>query len=71
VGVGPKDLRYVKSQTHADFNEIVLGGKFRDKGMASFRDVLTTDQVEGIHAFVISRGQEDWQPVFVPQPPRK
>jgi quinohemoprotein ethanol dehydrogenase len=71
VGVGPKDLRYVKSQTHADFNEIVLGGKFRDKGMASFRDVLTTDQVEAIHAFVISRGQEDWQPVFVPQPPRK
>jgi hypothetical protein len=27
--------------------------------------------VESIHAFVISRGQEDWQPVFLPQPPRR
>jgi quinohemoprotein ethanol dehydrogenase len=70
VGVGPRDLRYLNAQAHADFKAIVLDGKFKDRGMAPFAGVLTPDQVEAIHAFVISRGQEDWQPVFLP-PPRK
>jgi len=33
--------------------------------------VLTKEQVDAVHSYVISRGQEDWQPVFVPQPPRR
>jgi quinohemoprotein ethanol dehydrogenase len=71
AGVGPKDLRFIKPDVHATFNDIVLGGKFKDKGMASFADVLKPEQVDAIHAFVISRGQEDWQPVFLPQPARR
>jgi len=49
----------------------VLNGKFKDRGMAPFRDVLTPDQADAIHAFVISRGQEDWQPMIGPPPARK
>jgi quinohemoprotein ethanol dehydrogenase len=71
VGIGPKDLRYLNAQAHADFNEIVLNGKLQERGMASFRDVLKPEQVEAIHAFVIRRGQEDWQPVFGPPPKRR
>jgi quinohemoprotein ethanol dehydrogenase len=70
IGSGPKDLRYLNAQAHADFNDIVLNGKLQDRGMAPFRDVLKPDQVDAIHAFVIARGQEDWQPLFLP-PPRK
>jgi quinohemoprotein ethanol dehydrogenase len=71
IGSGPKDLRFIKPQSHTDFNDIVLGGKFKDKGMAPFNGVLTQEQVDAVHAYVISRGQEDWQPVFLPQPPRR
>ena len=71
VGSGPKDLRYIPAQAHTDFNEIVLNGKYKERGMAPFADVLKPDQVDAIHSYVISRGQEDWQPVFLPQPPRR
>jgi quinohemoprotein ethanol dehydrogenase len=70
IGAGARDLRFIKAQSHADFNEIVLGGKFKEKGMAPFNGVLTPEQVDAVHAYVIARGQEDWQPVFLP-PPRR
>jgi quinohemoprotein ethanol dehydrogenase len=71
IGAGARDLRFIKPQSHTDFNEIVLGGKFKDKGMAPFNGVLTQEQVDAVHAYVISRGQEDWQPVFVAPPQRR
>jgi quinohemoprotein ethanol dehydrogenase len=71
IGSGPKDLRYIPTQAHTDFNDIVLNGKYKERGMAAFKDSLSAAQVEAIHAYVISRGQEDWQPVFLPQPPRR
>ncbi len=57
VGSGPKDLRYLPAQAHTDFNDIVLNGKYKEKGMAAFKDVLNPGQVEAIHAYVISRGR--------------
>jgi len=71
IGAGAKDLRFIKPQSHTDFNEIVLGGKFKEKGMAPFAGVLTQEQVDAVHSYVISRAQEDWQPVFGPPPPRR
>jgi quinohemoprotein ethanol dehydrogenase len=47
-------------QTHADFLAIVLGGKRAANGMASFADVLTTDQAEAIHQYLIARANADW-----------
>lgn len=65
VGQDVKDLRHLTPELHAQFNDIVLGGKFKAQGMAPFKDVLTPEQVAAIHAFVIARAQEDWQPDFL------
>ena len=69
IGSGPRDLRFIPADAHKDFTEIVLGGKFKDKGMIPFTGTLNQEQVDAIHAYVISRGQEDWQPVFGAPPP--
>ena len=56
TGVLP-DLR--KSGTIADaatFKSIVIDGVLAKNGMASFKPVLTPEEVEGIRAYLISRG---------------
>jgi len=58
---GVKDLRFMTPETHAQFNDIVLKGIRADRGMASFADVLTPSEVEAIHAYLIARGNEDYQ----------
>jgi quinohemoprotein ethanol dehydrogenase len=67
---GVKDLRYLTAQTHAEFLDIVLGGKRKQQGMASFSDRLTVEQANAIHSYLIARAQEDWQPDFT-RPKRK
>jgi quinohemoprotein ethanol dehydrogenase len=57
---GVKDLRFMDTPTHASFNDIVLKGIRSDKGMASFAKLLSPEDAEAIHAYVISRAQEDW-----------
>lgn len=57
---GVKDLRHLTQETHAKFNDIVLGGIYKDKGMVSFADILKPEDVEDIHDYLISRANEDW-----------
>jgi quinohemoprotein ethanol dehydrogenase len=57
---GLKDLRHMDQAAHAQFNDIVLKGLRLEKGMASFADILTVQEVEAVHAYVISRAHEDW-----------
>jgi quinohemoprotein ethanol dehydrogenase len=57
---GTKDLRHMTPETHAAFSDIVLKGLRADKGMASFAGLLQPGEVEAIHAYVISRANEDW-----------
>ena len=57
---GVKDLRFMTAESHARFNEVVLGGILQDKGMASFAGQLSPSEVEAIHAFLIARGNEDY-----------
>jgi quinohemoprotein ethanol dehydrogenase len=57
---GVKDLRQMDRATHAEFNDIVLKGLRVQKGMASFAGLLTLEEVEDAHAYVISRAHEDW-----------
>jgi quinohemoprotein ethanol dehydrogenase len=57
---GVKDLRFMDAKTHASFADIVLNGTRADRGMASFAKVLSREDVDAIHAYVISRAQEDW-----------
>jgi quinohemoprotein ethanol dehydrogenase len=67
---GVKDLRYLTAEKHAQFKDIVLGGKLKQQGMESFSDRLSPEQAQSIHAYLISRAQEDWQPDFT-RPRRK
>jgi quinohemoprotein ethanol dehydrogenase len=68
---GAKDLRHLTPETHARFLSIVRAGERKQQGMPSFQDVLTDAQAQAIHAYLISRAQEDWQPAFLPPPKRR
>jgi quinohemoprotein ethanol dehydrogenase len=57
---GVKDLRGLTREAHARFNDVVLGGLYKEKGMASFADILKPDEAEAIHAYLIARANEDW-----------
>jgi len=57
---GLKDLRFMTTEVHADYLNIVLGGTRTQKGMASFADVLKEDEAEAIHHYLIARSNEDW-----------
>ena len=48
------DLRYMSAETHAAFDEIVRGGSRAKQGMASFADVLTREQSDAIHAYIVT-----------------
>jgi quinohemoprotein ethanol dehydrogenase len=57
---GLKDLRWMSPDTHEAFLDVVLRGIRTDKGMASFADMLTKEQAEAIHHYLIARANEDW-----------
>jgi len=57
---GVKDLRFMTAEAHGLFADIVLKGLYREKGMASFADVVSAEDVEAIHAYLIARGNEDY-----------
>jgi quinohemoprotein ethanol dehydrogenase len=58
---GIKDLRRMTAQTRAEFLDIVLAGKRREKGMASFADVVSRADAEAIEAYLARRTSEDWE----------
>ncbi len=53
------DLRHSSAQVHADWQNIVIGGTRQGKGMASFADVLTPEQADQIHDYVVYRALHD------------
>jgi quinohemoprotein ethanol dehydrogenase len=57
---GIKDLRLMSADTHAHFDDIVLGGARKSQGMASFADVLSKEDAAAIHAYLNARISEDW-----------
>jgi quinohemoprotein ethanol dehydrogenase len=60
---GVKDLRRMSPETHAEFMDIVIGGKRREKGMVSFADVISQDDARAIHAYLIRRANQDWDSI--------
>ena len=60
------DLRDMLPEKHENFNEIVLDGVFSNLGMAGFADVLSQEDVEALHAYIISRAGEDYQSQALP-----
>ena len=57
---GIKDLRYMDDDTRRSFKDIVLKGIRRDRGMASFGDLLTPEQVSILYRYVTLRAYEDY-----------
>ncbi len=57
---GVKDLRHMAPETHDAFADIVLGGSLQANGMASFADILSGEEVDAVHAYLIARANEDW-----------
>lgn len=55
------DLRHSASWHHENFTEIVHGGMLATIGMPGFGDVLTTGEVNLIHAYVVDRAHIDHQ----------
>ena len=47
------DLHRMTAETHLAFEDIVLRGKFKAGGMASFADLYSPEQVRMIHAYLI------------------
>jgi quinohemoprotein ethanol dehydrogenase len=68
IGSDRKDLRFIKPQSHTDFNDIVLRGKYADRGMVAIKDI-TQEEADAVHAYIIARGQEDWVPQRLQPPP--
>jgi quinohemoprotein ethanol dehydrogenase len=62
---GVKDLRHLTKQVHADFLNIVLGGSREKLGMPKFGGKLSQQDAEAIHAYLIKRAQDDYQPNFM------
>ncbi len=52
------DLRYASASVHEQFEAIVLEGAREVLGMPSFSDVLTSEQVRAIQAYVVFRAEE-------------
>ncbi len=64
VGVGRRpytsvpDLRYMRPETHAQFKDIVLRGTRKSMGMLSFEGIVSEDDIDAIHAYVVDRQWE-------------
>ncbi len=53
-GITP-DLRYASTETHMIWDAIVLGGSLQDNGMPGFAGILSQDEVDAAHFYVIDR----------------
>ena len=53
------DLRVVSSRTLDAFDGIVRGGAFVDRGMPDFSELLSSEDVEAVHAYLSKREAED------------
>jgi quinohemoprotein ethanol dehydrogenase len=65
---GVKDIRFLTTQVHAQFNAIVLDGVRKDKGMVGFKDILKPADADAIHAYLIARANEDFKDEAFAQP---
>ncbi|MBD3645954.1 MAG: hypothetical protein HUJ31_00570, partial [Pseudomonadales bacterium] len=46
---------------HLVFEDIVLDGILAERGMVGFGEVLTREDAEAVHAYIISEAQEAWK----------
>lgn len=54
------DLHRITVETHAIFDSIVLGGRLKNSGMASFADILKPADVAAVHAYLLREQRKLW-----------
>jgi mono/diheme cytochrome c family protein len=54
------DLRLMPRATWSQFDDIVRGGALADGGMASFKDILSKQDVADIRAYVLQQAHMAW-----------
>lgn len=59
-GVVP-DLQQMTKETHTAFLGIVLGGAHKERGMVSFQEVISKEQAEAIHDYLISQANNTYK----------
>jgi quinohemoprotein ethanol dehydrogenase len=55
------DLRHMNAETHAAFDDIVLKGIRASKGMGSFADILSAEDVKAIHASLVDDAWREYE----------
>ncbi|MEH6589045.1 MAG: PQQ-dependent dehydrogenase, methanol/ethanol family [Halioglobus sp.] len=56
------DLRAISAETHVNWQAIVRGGLHWEKGMVGFSEILTEDEADAIHHYVIERAHHAMKP---------
>jgi len=58
-GIVP-DLRYMSESVHKSFHAIVLGGALFKAGMPAYGQIMSADEADATHAYIIDRAQKAW-----------
>ena len=59
LGIGELNLKLNSLGDPEVWNQIVIGGALRDRGMISWKQVLNDQQAENLRLYVINRANED------------
>jgi quinohemoprotein ethanol dehydrogenase len=51
---GIPDLKRMSAEGHRDFNDVMLKGTLASKGMGSYSGLLSPDEIEAIHSYLIN-----------------
>jgi quinohemoprotein ethanol dehydrogenase len=62
------DLRFMHESRHAAFNDIVLHGAFKDRGMVGFAHVMDEQQADAVHAYIIDEANNEKERQQNPDP---
>ncbi|MBE9540204.1 MAG: PQQ-dependent dehydrogenase, methanol/ethanol family [Proteobacteria bacterium] len=70
-GAGIPDLRRMNALAHSEFDNIVLKGTRVDRGMGDFSDLLSADQVEATHKYLIELAWKAYENAKAPSLPHQ
>ncbi len=70
-GAGIPDLRRMDTLAHSEFNNIVLKGTRVDRGMGNFSDLLSAEQVEAVHKYLIELAWKAYEDARAPSLPHQ
>lgn len=70
-GAGIPDLRRMDTLAHKEFNNIVLKGSRVDKGMGNFSDLLSVEQAEAVHKYLVELAWKAYEDARAPSLPHQ